>query len=224
MEQATILGRLFPGVLRRLLVLIVLLLASTLLLFAAITAKEIIEKVQERYDDMSDAVVTFTQKVRFKVSRMEQQTTGTLYFKKKNKYRIETEQRTVVTDGKSSWSYNAQNKQLVISAYKEDARSMSPEKLLTQYPKDYYSALTGEEKVGSEACYALKLTPREESGAAKTMKIWVSKAWLIRKLEITDLNGTVTTYQIKDVLVDKGIPDTRFDFKAPQGADVIDLR
>ena len=92
MENATNLGRLLPGIMKRLLLLIVLLLASTLLLFAAITAKEIIEKVQDRYDDMSDAVVTFTQKVRFKVSRMEQQTTGTLYFKKKNKYRIETEQ------------------------------------------------------------------------------------------------------------------------------------
>jgi chaperone LolA len=215
---------LLPGAFKRLALLLFLLLASTILLFAAITAKDIIEKVQDKYGDMTDAVVTFTQKVRFKVSKMEQQSSGMLYFKKQHKYRIETEQRTIVTDGKTSWSYNTQNKQLVISTYKEDTRSLSPEQLLTQYPKDYFSALVGEEKVGAEICYALKLTPREESAAAKTMKIWVSKSWMIKKVEITDANGTVTTYIVKEIQADKGISDGKFDFKAPPGADIMDLR
>jgi chaperone LolA len=224
MSQRATLTHLLPGTLKRLAVLLFLLLASTILLFAAITAKDVIEKVQDKYGDMSDAVVTFSQKVRFKVSKMEQQTTGTLFFKKQRKYRIETEQRIIVTDGKTSWSYNAQNKQLMISAYKEDSRSLSPEQLLTQYPKDYFSSLIGEEKIGSEICYALKLSPREENAAAKTLKIWVSKAWMIKKVEITDANGTITTYTVKDLQVDKGLSDSKFEFKTPQGADVIDLR
>lgn len=192
--------------------------------YAGITAKEIIENVQEKYDDMEDAVVVFTQSVRFKVSRLEQQTSGTLYFKKKNKYRIETEQRVLVTDGKTSWSYSPQNKQLVVNTYKEDARSLSPENMLLQYPRDYFSALVGEEKSLGESCYVLKLTPKEGNPAARTMKIWVNKNWIIRKIEATESGGTVTTYTIKDVAIDKGIPDTRFEFKAPSGTDIIDLR
>ena len=82
-----------------------------------ITAREIIENVQARYDDMSDAVVTFTQSYRFKVSKVEQEVEGTMFFKKKNKYRIETEQRIIVTDGTTSWSYNQESKQVIIDEY-----------------------------------------------------------------------------------------------------------
>ena len=201
---------------------IFLLLAAVAL--AGIGAKEIIENVQEKFDDMSDVVLVFTHSVRFKVSRLEQQMSGTLYFKKKNKYRMETDQRIIVTDGTTSWSYNPQSKQLVINAYKEDSRSLSPENMLLQYPRDYYSTLVGEEKTAGEVCYVLKLTPKEEGSTAKAMKLWVNKSWLIKKVEATDQSGTVTTYTIKTVTIDKGIADTKFEFTPPAGADVIDLR
>ncbi|MDH7515238.1 MAG: outer membrane lipoprotein chaperone LolA [Bacteroidota bacterium] len=191
--------------------------------FGTISARDIIKKVQEKYEDLNDVVITFTQTVRFKVSRAEQETSGTLYFKKKNKYRIETDQRTVVTDGKTSWSWTPQNRQVIVSAYKEDSYSMSPERIFLSIPQDYYAALVGEEKILSEACYVLKLTPKE-SGSARTMKVWVAKNWVIRKVEIVEAGGTVTTYTIKDVVTDKGIPDSRFEFTPPPGADIIDLR
>jgi outer membrane lipoprotein carrier protein len=188
------------------------------------TAKDIIEKVQSKYDDMDDIVLTFSQNVRFKVSKAEQQIDGVLYFKKKNKYRIETEQRLIVTDGKTSWSYNPQKNQVVIDQYKENSGSFSPDQILLRSPKDYYAALVKEDKAGGEACYLLKLTPKEENAAVKSLRIWVSRAWLIRKAEITDLNGAVTTYLVKDVAIDKGIPDTKFEFPVPKNAETIDLR
>jgi len=190
----------------------------------SITAKEIIENVQDTYDDMKDAVVTFSQAVRFKTSRSEQQTTGTLYFKKKNKHRIETEQRTIVTDGVTSWSWTPQNRQVIVSGYKEDSRSLSPERILLQAPKDYYATLVGQEKVLNETCYVLKLTPRENSGLSRSIKVWIAKNWTIRKVEIIEAGGTVTTYTITEILMNKGIPDSRFEYTPPQGVDVIDLR
>lgn len=192
--------------------------------YAGITAKEIIEKVQSRYDDLSDAVIVFTQTVRFKLSKVEQQTKGTLYFKKNNKYRIESENRTVVTDGRTSWSYNGQTNQVVIDDYKQEAHSLSPEQLLVKYPQNYYSTLVGEEKVGTDNCHVLRLTPKEDNTFTSALKIWVSSKWLIRKVEVTDINGALTTYVIDRIEIDKGIADSRFEFKVPAAADVIDLR
>lgn len=192
--------------------------------WAGITAKEIIENVQARYASLNDVVITFTQTVRFKVSKAEQQSKGVLYFKKANKYRIESENRTVLTDGKTSWSYNAQTNQVVVDRYKQAAHSLSPEQLLVKYPQNYFSTLIGEEKVGSDDCYVLKLTPKEDNSFASAMKIWVSGKWMIRKVEITDMNGALTTYLIEQLTIDKGVPDSKFDFKVPAGADVIDLR
>ena len=188
------------------------------------SAKDIIEKVQSRYDDIDDATLTFTQSVRFKLSKAEQQADGVLYFSKPNKYRIETENRTVVTNGKTSWSYNQQNKQVVVSQYKEATHSLSPEQILLRYPNDYFSSLLKEEKTGTENCFVLKLTPKSETAFATGMKIWVTKKWMIKKLEMTDLNGAVTTYLIKELITDKGLDAAKFEFSIPKGAEVIDMR
>ncbi len=189
-----------------------------------ITAREIIEKVQARYADIKDAVIEFSQSVRFKVSRAEQSSSGKLFFKKKNKYRIETEGRTVVTDGITSWAYNSQNKQVIVDTYKEESHTLSPEQLMLKYPNDFYSVLVGEEKIGTENTYVLKLTPKDESNFATSMKIWVGHKWFIRKVEIVDINGAVTTYSIKSIAVDTGIADSKFTFEIPANAEVLDLR
>jgi outer membrane lipoprotein carrier protein len=219
MEQ-TMITTDIPEQIARVLILMCMLAGAA----GAQSAKDVIESVQSRYDGIDDATITFSQSVRFKLSRAEQQTSGIMYFAKPNKYRIETDTRTVVTDGKTSWSYNQQNKQVVISRYKEATHSLSPEQILLQYPKDYFSTLLKEEKLGTEPCHVLKLTPRSESGVASSMKIWVTKKWLIRKVEITDLNGAVTTYLIKDLVIDKGIYASKFEFPIPAGAEVIDMR
>ena len=190
----------------------------------SITANEIIAKVQSKYDDIENIFAKFTQSIRYKVSKIEQENTGTIYFKKKNKYRIESEQQVVVTDGVTSWAYNAKNKQVIINKYKEDAKSLSPEKLLFSYPKDYYSSYIGEEKVLKEEMYVLKLTPKEDNTSTGSIKVWINHDWLIKQVEVVDMNKTITRYTMKELKIDKGIPDTQFQFSVPAGVDVVDLR
>ncbi|PLX24308.1 MAG: outer membrane lipoprotein carrier protein LolA [Ignavibacteria bacterium] len=209
---------------KRLSMLFVPLLLIAVSIVYAIDAREIIENVQERYEDINDAVIEFSQSVRFKVSRAEQSIEGTLHFKKPKKYRIETAERTIVTDGTTSWSWNPSNQQLVVDNYKEETHALSPEQLLLTYPKDYYSTLVGEEQLAGKSMYVLKLTPKEDNAFATAMKIWVSKDWLIRKVEITDVNGAVTTYMIKKITVDQDIADVKFAYQVPDNAEVIDLR
>jgi len=217
-------GKTYLSTARLLAAMLFVLAAATLSYAMSITAREIIEKVQSKYDKLDNVILNFTQSVRFKVNKSEQQASGTLYFKKKNKYRIESDQHLIVTDGVTSWSYSPQNKQVIVDKYKEDTHSLSPEHLLVGYPQDFYSSLIGEEKLGTESVYVLKLTPKEDNSFATKLKIWVSKNWIIKKVETSDISGAVTTYTIKDVVIDKGIPDSKFEFKPPQGVDVIDLR
>lgn len=189
-----------------------------------ITANEIISNVQSKYEDIDDVVAKFTQIIRYRVSKIEQELNGTIYFKKTNKYRIETDQQVVVTDGVTSWSYIPKNKQVVINHYKQDTRSLSPEKLLFSYPKDYFSSYVGEEKVLKEDTYVLKLTPKDENTSTASIKVWVSKDWLIKQVEVLDIHKTATRYTIKEIKIDKGISETQFQFTVPSGVDVIDLR
>ncbi|MFI5211358.1 MAG: outer membrane lipoprotein carrier protein LolA [Ignavibacteria bacterium] len=67
-----------------------------------ITAQEVIQNVQSKYKDITDATASFTQTIKFNKSKA-QTSSGTLYIKKETKYRIETGTQTIVTDGGTSW-------------------------------------------------------------------------------------------------------------------------
>jgi len=48
--------------------------------------------------------------------------------------------------------------------------------------------------------------------------------WDVTKVEITDINGTVTTYNVKSVKLNSGVKDDVFKFVVPPSVKVVDLR
>jgi outer membrane lipoprotein carrier protein len=189
------------------------------------TAQEILKKVRDKYDSVTDAEIKFQQRVRMPVGRLEQTTAGTLLTKKGNKYRVELEQQTIVTDGVTVWSYSATQQQVLVDRFEQDDRSLSPDRILSGEAADLAPALIGREKLGKTETVVLKLTPRDESTLLKWLKLWISESdWLVRKAELVDLSGKETVYQVLDIKVNAGIPDTQFTFVAPAGVEVVDLR
>lgn len=199
--------------------------SATIAGLKGISAKEIIEKVQNKYKTINTIIAKFNQKINFKISKIEQVYDGTLYLKKENKYRIETEQQTLITDGKTTWAYSHENKQVVIDNYKEDKNTLSPDKFLLQYPEDYYSTLLGQEKVSNNQTYILKLTPKNDNSFIKSMKVWIDDdEWFIRKVEWSDINDNVTTYIVKKIEINTKMNDDKFQFNPTKDVQVIDLR
>jgi outer membrane lipoprotein carrier protein len=188
-------------------------------------AKDIMEKVSDRYASITDGELRFTQKTGFALARVEQEVSGTLIFKKTNKYRVEYDGQVVVTDGKTVWSYSPSTNQVLIDNFRLNERSLTPERILGEAPDEYAPTLVGREKIGTMETVVLKLTPPEGSGTLKTMKIWVQEGeWIIRKAELLDLHGKRTTYQVHSMKTNTGVSDTRFTFEAPAGAETVDLR
>lgn len=187
-----------------------------------ITAQDIIQNVQNAYKDISDAKASFTQTIKFNKSKA-QTSSGTLYIKKENKYRIETASQTIVTDGSTSWSYTPGKKQVIIDNYKETGNTFSPNKYLFQYPENFYSDLAGTEKMGGFDVYVLTLKPRE-SGYVKSAKLWVGKDdWMIKKIHIITEESSLT-YSVKNIQTNTDISNSKFTFTPPEGTEVIDMR
>jgi outer membrane lipoprotein carrier protein len=187
-----------------------------------ITAQEIIQNVQNAYKDIADAKAAFTQTVKHSKGK-SQSSSGTLYIKKENKYRIETANQILITDGSTSWSYSPGKKQVIIDNYKETGNTFSPNKYLFQYPENFYSDLEGSEHIGGQDTYVLKLRPREP-GYVKSAKLWVDKNdWLIRKINIVTDEST-TTFVVKNVQLNIGLSNSKFTFTPPEGVEVIDMR
>jgi chaperone LolA len=186
-------------------------------MYAGDTAQEILKRVRDKYDSITDAEIKFQQRVRMPVGKMEQSAAGTLLTKKGNKYRVELEQQTIVTDGVTVWSYSAAQQQVLVDRFEQDERSLSPDRILSGEAADLAPVLIGREKLGKTETVVLKLTPRDETALLKWLKLWVSESdWLVRKAELVDLNGKETVYQVLEIRVNAGIPDAQFTFVAPR--------
>jgi outer membrane lipoprotein carrier protein len=202
-----------------------LLFASLGMFSASQSADDVLEKVRKRYDAVTDAELRFAQKVRFSMTKVEQQVSGTLFIKKKNKYRVEMDDRVIVTDGETIWSYSAANNQVVIDKFKQDEQSLSPEKILVGTPDNFTATLVGEEKLGGFETTVLKLVPKDEQSFIYSLRLWVDeKEWMIRQVEVVDVSEKQTVYSVLQVRTNTGLQDSRFVYQIPKGAEVVDLR
>lgn len=189
------------------------------------SGKELVEQLKKKYATVNDAVVKFEQTMKYGMSRFEQTFSGTLYFKKGNKYRIETEQQTVVTDGNTSWLYSKVNKQVIIDRYKEDKNALSPDKFLLSISDEYIPLVLKTEKINDKKISILKLTPKSDDSPIESAKVWIIEGELtIAKVEITDINGTITTYTVKSLKINSGLDDSLFKFSIPSDVKIVDLR
>jgi outer membrane lipoprotein-sorting protein len=84
---------------KQLLTILLLVVVTSAAFAQDVSPTEVLEKIQKRYSSLDDASAKFTEKVSFKYAKIEQSFAGTVKMKKGNKYRIESQQQTLVTDG-----------------------------------------------------------------------------------------------------------------------------
>ncbi|MBI4811448.1 MAG: outer membrane lipoprotein carrier protein LolA [Ignavibacteriales bacterium] len=188
-------------------------------------ADKLVKKIQKKYDSMKDVSISFTQQTRFGVTKTEQTFSGKLSMKKGNKFLIEMEHQKIITDGKSVWSINKLNKQVVIDKYRDDPKSFSPDKILINIPQNYNASLLSMEKNGDQEINVLKLIPKDVKVNYRWLKVWVSaNDLLMNKIQIFDISDNLTTYSVNDIKFNQDIPDSQFQYEGSPDIEVIDLR
>ena len=188
-------------------------------------AETIIKKLQKKYDTIKDASINYTQNIQFGVTKNEQTFSGRLIMKRGNKYRIQMEQQTIITDGKSVWSVNLMNRQVVIDKYHDDPKTFSPDKIMVNVPDNYNASILGKEKLKDRELLAIKLIPKNKKSNIRWMKVWVDEDdLLMKKIQVLEVSDNLSTYTIDELKINQGISDKEFLYEAPSGIEVIDLR
>jgi chaperone LolA len=183
------------------------------------------KKLSSKYVTIHSANIEFVQTSHLTMIKKEQTFTGVLQMKQGNKFRITMEHQTIVTDGKTVWSYSAANNQVLIDNYKEDAQSFSPEKILLHAPDNFYSTFLRMEQLKADTLALVKLTPKDERSLIASMKIWIDgKDSLMKKVELTDASNNITSYLISSIKVNTLVAEDVFRFVPPPQTEVIDLR
>ncbi|MBD3225528.1 MAG: hypothetical protein GF313_12435 [Caldithrix sp.] len=199
-------------------------LLTTILLAAEVD--EIIENVQDTYDDMENLTATFKQIEMFKLTGSKTEMTGKIYVADGIKYRFESDDQVIVTDGKTIWSYNRLNNQVMIDHVKENSSALLPRDLLFKYPKTHYATLLGEEEWKDKEVYIVKLDSKEDvHGYVKSVKLWIDKDdWHIWQVKTTDMNNNQTIFKMLQIDTKQSLGQQLFHFQPDSTMEVMDRR
>jgi chaperone LolA len=188
-------------------------------------AADLVSKLRRKYDKLSTISLAFTRTTVFAVSKATQSSDGAMTLAKGNRYRITFDDRVIVSDGAAVWSWSKANAQVVVDRFREDPNGLTPERLLVKLPSEYSAALLGKEKVGKDEAQVVKMTPTATGKQVRWFKLWVEEDRLtVLRIQVADLAGNETTYDLRDIAVDGVVADSTFRFTAPPGAEVLDLR
>jgi chaperone LolA len=191
---------------------------------ASQTSEKLAFQVEEKYRSIKDLSMNFTKTLKSEIFESQKKIKGMMYLKNPDKFRIETEDETIVTDGKFLWSYSEQNEQVIKSILDKSKNIFKPNQYLSNFREEYKAKLTGEEKIDKAKCYKLTLSPKKKDLFITRMTIWVGKKNLLAKrIEYTDVNDNQITLLFDHIRTNKGIKDSKFVFQAPEGVEELDL-
>lgn len=199
-----------------------LLLASSA--FADRKADDIIKKMQKKYKGLKSLQADFEREVVWELAGETRTVKGSLYLTSDDKYRIETDEQLVVTDGKKVWTFSHLQNYVLVDHLDKSKGGQLPRDILLQYANLYNSEYLGEEKLDGNKVYVLKLLPKDEEELIVSMKVWVDADKLYtRKIEQVDINENINRYMVSNVKENIELDDSLFYFVVPDGAEVVDM-
>ncbi|MCD8261392.1 MAG: hypothetical protein LUD15_07785 [Bacteroides sp.] len=188
-------------------------------------AREVLDKTGEALSKAGSIQVTFDIRSTRMGQSMEDQ--GTIRLKGE-KFMLETEDVSTWFDGKTQWSYFAQNDEVNISEpTAEELQSINPYALLSLYKGGYNYTLEENSSAGGKACYRVTLTTNDRRKDIRKLILYIAKADYqpvrivaeMRDKSITDI--LITSYKKGENYNDNFF---RFDAKKYPRVEIIDLR
>jgi len=193
--------------------------------FAQEDAGKIIAKVRSTYDNMQSLTADFEKDYTWALAGETQTLAGKLYLKKGDRYRIETDVQTIVTDGKTVWTYAPGKSQVFVDRLEKSEENPLPRDLLVKYANEFKPKYLRSETVNERDCHVVLLEAREAEAFARSVTVWVDKkSSVVVQIEQRDLNDNITTYRLKNFALNPALSDQLFTFEIPANTEVIDWR
>ena len=191
-----------------------------------ITAEAITKKMQQRIDKVEGLSAEFSISTYMAALDQHRESSGRLYIlRKKSKLRLEQADQTIVSDGKSVWTYIPVNHQIIVMPAEDSKAGIRPDEFLFFYTNQYTHTLIGDEMIDGVVHYELHLKANTVLADFPELRIWVdSGEWLTRRVLYADDTGSETVVQFTHIRLNPDMPSGTFTMSAPEGVEVVDLR
>jgi outer membrane lipoprotein carrier protein len=188
------------------------------------TLADITHSVESKYRNLKSVSMVFTKEVRSHNFEAVEKSKGKIWMKNSDKFRIDSDKEQIISSGKIVWIYSKENKQVTKNRKEKVKNSLDFGRYFTDFNTNYKSRLKGKDKVLDLPCLILELTSKKENEFITKLFLWVeSKTYLIRKIEYIDINDNHISLLFNQILPNAKISDNKFDFRLPQGVELVDL-
>lgn len=173
---------------------------------------DILEAFRKRFADLRSISFSFSSST----------AKGTIKAQRGNKHRIVLPDRTLVSDGLTTWNAVAANKTVVIERAKPRQMETSLDKIFFLVFATYTSSVVSTSSTGG----TIRLTPPDASvkiGTIEKLDLVVTSSGLVTSIVVYE-GGLTTTWTIKNLKTNPDLPASTFTMKVPSGWQVIDLR
>ncbi|MCX9012043.1 MAG: DUF4367 domain-containing protein [Candidatus Methanoperedens sp.] len=198
------------------------------------SAEQIAEEMQKKYESIKDFRGTIVTTVTIE-GRTESAEANFMYRMQDNKLRQEftkgeSSGSIMVSNGTVMWLYNSTANEVAVMDVSRNDNTNNPSqsdygKLVRDMLKRNDIRMSGSEKIGNRDTFILEIEPRNITNMtiAFKQKLWVDKEmWMPLRIETYDKDGKLMmTMEYRNVEFNTGIPDSEFEFKIPEGARVV---
>jgi len=192
---------------------------------AADSPEEIVRKVEKAIQSSPSLKIQFEEIYYWSLTGEENRLEGEMFLGKDNRFRIETEDQTIVSDGKILWTYSKPSNRVLIDQIIETDQSLLPMQIFFRFTKGYEVKSLGEEKIQDLDCQILKFQSKSDDELIPEITVWVDqKKWLPRRIEQMDLSDNKSVYLLKQIEQERVAIKSDFIFQIPEGAEVIEMQ
>ena len=226
--------------------LVVSFLALPLLAASApATLKDVISALEKGYAGLQDVQADFSQRTTISAVNREQKGSGEVFLKRPAtavamfRFNYAKPKQQIVSNGKQVWFYLPENRQVMVSPVADmfkggNSIALSYLTGLGHVSHDFTVAFSKEpqDKHGN---YQLELTPKKASPVLSKLQLTVSSEAVEQFISngdvksifpvvsstVHDATGNETRIDYSRVRVNKGLDNGKFNFKIPEGVEVI---
>ncbi len=189
-------------------------------------AKDILSGVSSKYRSYKSMKADFSYTLENPTAKIKETQSGSIILSGV-KYRLAIAGQEVICDGKTSWTYMKEAKEVQVNTVDPAEGGIKPNEIFTMYEKGFLYKFVDEKKVGGKIQQNIELTPTDKSTNFFKIKLTVDKSSKqIVKSVIFEKTGNRYTCAIRECTPNFAVNAGTFVFDAKKypGVEVVDLR
>ncbi len=188
--------------------------------------KSALKGLKKKYSKVETLQADFKEVYEWAHTGEKIQRTGQIVLAPEQRFRINTEEQTIVCDDISIFRHNKIKSQVVIELVGDSTDDLLPRKMLLNFADEFKAVNLLELPVNRQLGYRIDLSAHKpDEVLISSATLWVTEEDnTIRRLRFGDLNGNLTTYYLSNILLNQSVDSTATMFEIPIGAEVFDLR